>query len=75
MQLVVNHQRVSHRERVALALAHGGGVGQIQIAGVWASVFGWAGVDWARLMFADVDALGDWRRTGARWKGGLRLLG
>jgi hypothetical protein len=105
--LVVNHQRVSHRERVALALEHGSGVGQIQVAGVWASVCGgiptneelpvfaepmppgpdqdrWrriyveidedakvasseiigcAGVDWARLMFADLDALGDWRHN------------
>jgi|SoiMethySBSTD1v2_1073268.scaffolds.fasta_scaffold39624_1 hypothetical protein len=105
--LVVNHERVSHRERVDLALEHGSGVGQIQIAGVWASVcsgiptdhelpvfaermpprpdqgrwrriyveidadaeiastdaVGRAGVDWARLMFADVNALGHWRHN------------
>jgi len=28
-------------------------------------IIGWAGVDWARLMFADVDALGDWHHNKA----------
>lgn len=107
--VVVNHQRVSHRERVGFALEQGGGTGEIQIAGVWASVCGdipadqalpvfaepmppgpdhgrWrriyaeidahveiassqrigcTGVDWARLMFADADALGEWRHNDA----------
>ncbi|HEX2336543.1 MAG TPA: hypothetical protein VHI72_08690, partial [Hyphomicrobiaceae bacterium] len=36
--LVVNHQRGSHRERVQLALDHASGAGEIQSAGVSASV-------------------------------------
>jgi transposase len=30
---------------------------------VSSETIGWAGVDWARLMFADVDALGHWRHN------------
>lgn len=64
--LVVNHQRVSHRERVALALAHGGGVGQIQIAGVWASVCGGVPSDQDLPVFAEPmppgPDQGRWRR-------------
>jgi hypothetical protein len=107
--LSVEHRRIAHRERVSLALEQGGGAGEIQISGVWATVCGgipmarelpvfaeamptgpessrWrrvfveihpavqiassqkigqSGVDWARLVFADADAVGEWQHHDA----------
>lgn len=107
--ITVSERRIPHRERVTLALGHGGGAGEIQLQGVWTAVCGgiptdrelpvfgepmppgpdqerWrriyvelvpegqiatshkigqSGVDWGRLMFADADALDEWRHNDA----------
>jgi len=99
----VINPRISHRQRVDFALAHGKGAGEVQFHGIWACVVsgvpktqplkvlglrsanaadrwkrvwveciqkapvvrsekvGFVGVDYARLLIVDVDALGMWR--------------
>jgi hypothetical protein len=38
--ITVSERRIPHRERVTLALEHGGGAGEIQLQGVWTIVCG-----------------------------------
>jgi hypothetical protein len=35
--ITVSERRIQHRERVTLALEHGGGAGEIQLQGVWST--------------------------------------
>ncbi len=104
----VINPRISHRQRVDLALQHGRGAGEVQFQGIWAVVVsgvpkiqplrvlglrstdvtdrwkrvwvecrqhtrvahsekvGFVGVDYARLLIADVDALGMWQHEESR---------
>ena len=38
--ITVSDRQMPHRERVTLALGHGGGAGEIQLQGVWTAVCG-----------------------------------
>lgn len=78
-ELVANPQRIPHRQRIDLAIAHAGNEGEVQYHGLWAAVCGGLPTDRELEVFAERMPAGPdqdrWRRIVVDIRPGIPIAG